>query len=121
MKITKWTEDHVYFSDGSYITYSHFQDCCEHHYADFSILEVMYHGEEFESYEIETVEKAGFILKLYQDNGDKLLGYTGYLNIFIPCYSEQNGYYTSLLDIHCYNKDGKLLWKDFLDCEMRLR
>lgn len=122
MKIVKWTDDRVYFSDGTYITYDHLQDCCECNYADFSVLDVMYHDEEFESYKIETVEDAGFLLKLYQDNGDKsiLFGRTGYLNIFIPCYSDQNGYYTSMLDIYCYNKDGKLIWKDFLCCEMRV-
>lgn len=122
MKIVKWTDDRVYFSDGTYITYDHLQDCCEYNYADFSVLDVMYHDEEFESYKIETVEEAGFLLKLYQDDGDKLIPYgrTGYLNIFIPCYSDQNGYYTSRLDIYCYDKDEKLAWKDSLCCERRI-
>ena len=122
MKIVKWTDNRVYFSDDTYITYDHLQDCCEYNYADFSVLDVMYHDEEFESYKIETVEEAGFLLKLYQDDGDKLIPYgrTGYLNIFIPCYSDQNGYYTSRLDIYCYDKDEKLVWKDSLDCERRI-
>ena len=123
MKIVKWTEDYVYFDDGSYITYDHEQDCCECNYADFSILEVMYHGEAFEYYKIQAVNGAGFLLKLYQDDGDKpiLFGRTGYLNIFIPCYSEQNGYYSSDLEIHCYDKDGKLFQYDQLNCSKRIR
>lgn len=38
MKITKWDDDRIYFSDGSTISYQHEQDCCEYNYTDDCIF-----------------------------------------------------------------------------------
>ena len=97
MKIKGYNGEAIRFTDGSSITFDHEQDCCEWNYADFSVLDVFYHGEEFKDYHI-AHDISGFLLILeetrpYHD-----------MRIFIPCYSEQNGYYTDQIDIYVNNK-----------------
>lgn len=46
MKIEKWNDDYIWFTDGSTISYDHCSDCCELNWADFSVLEVFYQDEE---------------------------------------------------------------------------
>ena len=111
MQITGWDDEGIYFSDGSEIIYQHEPDCCEVNYADFSVLDVFYDREnpiEFEDYNIKAVDD-GFLLYLNEKAPSKP-GYTpmhmlceelyeGFITptkIFVPCYSEQNGYYSSL-------------------------
>lgn len=95
IKIAEWwisemdSAETLYFSDGSYISFDHDQDCCENNYADFSQLEESALDYEFElPILFEKVEGAGFRFGDYKRK------------FFIPCYSEQNGYYTSELDIY---------------------
>lgn len=132
MKITKWDEDRIYFSDGSTISYQHEPDCCEYNWADFSILEVFYQQEEFVNFDIIPVEDYGFLLSLefkqipISPLSDKwCYDYTPTKKIFIPCYSDQNGYYSTELTIVVYRPDAKgleLNWKKEypLYCEMRV-
>lgn len=73
----------------------HSSDCCEHVYADFSVMK--YHAEELKGktpYELVLlgVPKMGFILCL--DN----------TKVLIPCYNYQNGYYSDNLSVMI--KDG---------------
>jgi len=91
MRIESWNDEEIRFSDGSTITFGHDQDCCEWNYADFTVLEVFYDGCEFSEYRVEPCED-GFLLKL-------LCGVI-WKAIFIPCYSYQNGYYSSDVDIY---------------------
>lgn len=93
MKIKRWNDETIEFSDGSSIAYDHEQDCCEYNYADFSVLEIMYDGEEFDEYRIEFVEY-GFNLVLF-DEGTTWPK----LRIYIPFYSSQNGYYSTDCDL----------------------
>lgn len=105
MKIKSWSDLEITFTDGSYIGYDHKQDCCENNWADFSVIEIFYNNEEFESYDIEVVEGQGFILILEVDNkysGEERIFipcYSGEKRIFIPCYSDQNGWYSSDIEI----------------------
>lgn len=105
MKIAKWNDEFIEFSDGSKITYDHEQDCCEYNYADFEVLDVFYNGEEFVDYRIEPV-KYGMNLVLIQDDYAGIFGnvWRG-KTIYIPFYSEQNGYYTSDLCVIVTGKD----------------
>lgn len=93
MIIENWTDDYVKFSDGSEITYDHKQDCCEYNYADFSVLDIFYNGEEFSDYRLELV-KYGANLVLIRDANHKYGWSLNNKTIYIPFYSEQNGYYT---------------------------
>lgn len=83
--------------DGSKISlsYYHSQDCCEAVYADFSSAKYYQEsivGKEFKELVIKGVAGMGFLICLFQDweRGEK---------IFIPCYNEQNGYYSSGLEL----------------------
>lgn len=100
MEITSYDDEMIQFSDGSSITFDHDQDCCEHNYADFSVLDVFYHGESFTDYHV-THDNGGFILVL---EGVLIKGCGYEKRIFIPCYSEQNGYYSDQIDIYINDK-----------------
>lgn len=100
MKIKKWDDDYIWFTDGTTISYDHCQDCCECNWADFSVLEVFYQDEEFNDFEVIPVDDSGFLLSLKLPTPDPwYYAFTPTKKIFIPCYSDQNGYYTSDLTI----------------------
>lgn len=87
------TEDYVMLSNGDTITYDHVQDCCEHNYADFnSLLDTTLITDKFHTLNFEIVEGYGFRL-----NGN-----------MINCYSIQNGYYSTELDIYYNTRDKKI-------------
>ena len=91
MKISRVTDEAIIFDNGKQITFDHPQDCCEWNYADFSILtpNVIFYDYNFSTkLEFEEVDELGF-----------KFGSDGHW-IFIPCYSEQNGYYTTEIDIY---------------------
>lgn len=94
-RVIKVTEDEILFDTGDKITYSHEQDCCENNYADFLQVEDELYRETFECIRVVPVDKYGFILFPYLKND---------YGIFIPCYSEQNGYYTSDISIYVNDK-----------------
>lgn len=122
MKIKSWNDDCIIFDDGSYISYDHEQDCCEYNYADFSVLDVMLGHDkddiEFDSFEIDTIDDGGFLVKL-KLTGNKILR-APYRNIFIPCYSEQNGYYTTNIRIVYSDKDGNVITYWYLNAQLNL-
>lgn len=90
------------FDNGSEITFSHEQDCCEHNFADFEQIEELALTCTFEDNLLfEAVEGSGF-----------RFGSKGTPMFFVPCYSEQNGYYSSDIDIHF---NGKQMFN--LGCE----
>lgn len=88
MKIISVTDEAIEFDNGSRITYDHEQDCCECNYADFNQLDDLGRAHDFEpELRFETCEY-GFRF------GDSRRMF------FIPCYSCQNGYYSSDVDIY---------------------
>lgn len=93
MKINKVTEDGILFDNNKLISCHHYQDCCENNYADFKQLDDLGRDYDFdENLKFETVDGCGFRF------GDSQMMF------FIPCYSEQNGYYSDVVDIYY---DGK--------------
>lgn len=91
MKIKKITNEYILFDNGSKITFDHYQDCCEYNYADFEQLEdTGIEQEEFREPLIFESVDSGFRF------GNKGKMY------FVPCYSDQNGWYTTEVDIY-YN------------------
>jgi AAA+ ATPase superfamily predicted ATPase len=96
MRIEEVTEEAIIFDNGNKITYNHPQDCCEWNYADFSILTpntINYNYDFDENLQFQSVEEMGF-----------KFGSDGHW-IFIPCYSEQNGYYSDDIDIYYFRKN----------------
>lgn len=89
-KIKEITEERILFTNGAEITFDHDQDCCEWNYADFNQLDDIARKETFSfPLSFEAVDGAGF-----------RFGNQPYKMYFIPCYSEQNGYYTDKIDIY---------------------
>lgn len=106
MKIKKVAESYIEFDNGKRITDYHSQHCCESNYAGFKQIEEMALKIEFsENLIFERVEGYGF-----------RFGSVGTHMFFIPCYSEQNGYYSDEVDI-VY--DNKIVIKD-CQCDMRV-
>lgn len=92
MKIKEINEHMILFDSGATITYAHDADCCEWNYADFAQLDDVAKDYDFdENLIFEKIEKAGFRF------GDTRQMF------FVPCYSEQNGYYSFNLDIFFNN------------------
>lgn len=94
MRIFEVTDLLITFDNGYEITFDHVRDCCEYNYAAFKQIEERALEVEFDDNLIfEAVEGCGF-----------RFGSEGVEMFFIPCYSEQNGYYSSDLDILYNNK-----------------
>lgn len=90
MRIVEVTDHEIRFDNGNIITYFHDQGCCEENYADFNILNentVNYDYDFDPDLTFKKVDGEGF-----------LFGNEGHM-IFIPCYSDQNGYYSSDIEI----------------------
>ena len=105
MKIVEVTPEHIKFDTGFTITYDHDQDCCEDNYADFEQLDDIARSYKFdEDLVFEAVPESGFRF------GDKRAMF------FVPCYSDQNGYYSSEISIY-YNRNRNLVLS--FDAEMR--
>jgi len=84
MKLILIDEQGLKFDDGTVVEHFHDQDCCETVYADWKQLEdTGILNREFNDIKIEGVKRSGF----------RLNGY------FVPCYNEQNGYYSSGLEV----------------------
>jgi hypothetical protein len=77
------------------LSYEHDQDCCESVYADFGVINYykdLIVGKEFHELIIKSVKDMGFLVCFMNDYGDRA-------KVFIPCYNEQNGYYSSNLEL----------------------
>lgn len=100
MKILKITSEQIEFDDGTTITHHHEQDCCESVYADFeSLKDQDIKEKDFKEIKIEGVKGSGF----------RLNGY------FIPCYNEQNGYYSDDLELVIKHPNGDRTIKDITE------
>lgn len=84
MKIKEILEYQLLFDNGTMIEAYHDQDCCEHVYADFAALkDTPAMSFDFQELKIEGVPDKGFRLNEF----------------FVPCYNEQNGYYSDELKL----------------------
>lgn len=107
MKIKKIAYDCITFDNKKEMTFHHEQDCCEHNYADFPILKTynlsVKTGKQINIYDIDFPDT---LAELFgggvKDGGFNIKSKKGDL-FFIPCYSDQNGYYTTELFITLKN------------------
>lgn len=109
MRIKEITNEKITFDNGNYIAYDHNQDCCEWNYADFSYLveEAGIMNYDFpEELMFEVVDGSGFRFG------------SAYRKFFIPCYSNQNGYYSSDIDIYYNTENGDNLYTANFECLM---
>lgn len=94
-KIKTINDEMILFEDGSEIRFDHEQDCCEYNFADFKQLDDIARRTDFDTHKMifESVEYSGFRF----GNENKMF--------FVPCYSDQNGYYSSNIDIYYNGKE----------------
>lgn len=103
MRIVSITEEKILFDNGNTITYDHAQDCCEHNYADFEQLDDIARTTDFDPN----------LVFFHQNEAGFLFGNLPNKMFFVPCYSCQNGYYTTNLEVY-YNNNVVLS----MDCQM---
>ena len=104
MRIRGITNEYIAFDDGSLITFAHDPDCCEHNYANFSYIREepgIYTFDFDKDLIFESIDGSGF-----------RFGSRNFM-VFVPCYSDQNGYYSSDIDI--YFRGERVL---MVDCKM---
>lgn len=105
VRIETVTSDYIEFSNGDRILYDHDQDCCEDNFADFKQIEERALKEEFTlPIDFEVINEKGF-----------RFGNQPYAMYFIPCYSDQNGYYTSDIDIYYAKKILSFMCEERID------
>ena len=100
MKISEITRKYIKFDNGEIITYYYERECCEYNYADFEAIDDLAKDFDFdENLDFEEC-KYGFRFGNKPNN-----------MFFVPCYSEQNGWYSKDINI-IYKK--KYVIKDLL-------
>ena len=97
-----------------YISDYHRQDCCEQVYVDFEQLDL--HEENIKSmdkilwFSITKVEWEWILVRLLLPNGEPY-------KILLPCYNEQNWYYSSDLSLNVYIEEDDIEQVfDITDC-----
>lgn len=102
MKIKQIDEDEIVFDNNYELRYYHEQDCCESVYADFEMLKnynvSVKTGKNINIKEIEFAETLESLVEGVPQAGFNIISITGE-KFFVPCYNEQNGYYSSDLEL----------------------
>lgn len=94
-------DEGVVLSNGIRVWTYHDQDCCENVYADWEALDdTTFADETFTDVIIEKVPYSGF----------RINGY------FVPCYNQQNGYYSDELTLFIKYPDGRKIEMDITEC-----
>lgn len=110
MKIKEINEKNIIFDNGYKLEYYHEQDCCEMVYADFEVLK-SYNvstktGKNIKIEEIDFSESLREIAVGVEKMGFNMISKIGE-KFFIPCYNDQNGYYSSDLELILYKEKTK--------------
>lgn len=110
IKVIKVNDLGIEFDNGVVLDSDHYQDCCENHYLSFDDLTIR----DFEGLYFDLSN--GNFFKGIEDYGVELIPLKGH-SIKVPGYGQNNGYYSSNLDL-CLTLKGKLLKSyDITDCQ----
>lgn len=109
MKIRK-VDGCIEFDNGDVILSDHTPDCCEYNYADFDQVEKVALDTEF-TYPI-TIEACEYGFR-FGNPPQKMF--------FVPCYTEQNGYYSGDVEVLYCKRGGEILRKVITEGEWRKR
>ena len=119
MKIITINDGELIFENGLTITSEHEQDCCESHWADFSVMQGYnintVTGKQIDIKEVEFSENIKECIDLVEDAGFNLIAIDG-SKYFIPCYASNNGYYSSDLTLVISHNNVKAEI-DITDCQ----
>lgn len=107
MKIKKINEENIIFDNGYKLEYYHKQDCCEWVYADFAVLK-SYNvstktGKRIKIEDIDFCESLEELISGIENMGFNMISKIGE-KFFVPCYNEQNGYYSDKLELILYEE-----------------
>lgn len=94
-KILDVTDYGIIFDDGTEITDYHEQECCEFNYADYEQLDDIARITDFDT--------SNLVFEEVSDSGFRF-GNAPNKMFFVPCYSYQNGYYSSNVQIYLNEK-----------------
>ena len=112
-KLTKITEEALFFDNGVSLSSDHYQECCETHYLWFNDLTM----DDFKNLEFDLTSD-NLITKII-DYGIELNPVAGF-PVKIPGYGNNNGYYSTDLKVILSNNKG---WKrcfDISECQQRI-
>ena len=109
MRIAEITDERIVFNNGNYICFAHEPDCCETNYADFEYLLD-------ECCLFTTLFDENIILEVC--NGGFRFGNKGKM-FYVPCYSIQNGYYSTDIDIYYYKANNEYITSTNTTCEYK--
>lgn len=102
MKIVEIGDEFLRFDNGICMTSEHYRDCCEWHWADFSVMKGYnlntVTGQEIDIRDVEFDENIKNNIQLIKDEGFNLIAKDG-SKYFVPCYADNNGYYNSELTL----------------------
>ncbi len=105
MKITKVDKSGIEFDNGLKLTVYHEYECCENVYADFSHIQVLTKVGR-NKFDITTLNFHKDILNfitLEKGVGFSINSLEG-IQLFVSCYSIQNGYYSTALELRYNNR-----------------
>lgn len=99
-KVTEVNSEYIDFDNGIRLQSYHEQDCCEHHYVDFSYVNI----DDFDGLEFDLSGDKFF--NRINDYGIELIPVSGW-GVRIPGYGSNNGYYSSQLSIQLVENLGQ--------------
>lgn len=112
LKVVKVTSDELVFDNGFKLFSDHNQDCCEHHYLDFSDLTIG----DFEDLEFNLAND--YFFNRVEEYGIELKPLVGHV-VRIPGYGLNNGYYGSNIDLVIADLNGKTIKSyDVSECQL---
>lgn len=106
-KVVEVKDEYIKFDNGITIFSEHEQDCCEHHYIDFSYVNL----DDFDGLEFDLSDDKFF--NRVDGYGLELIPVSGW-GVRIPGYGSNNGYYSSNLSLSL--SDGRHF--DISDCQV---
>lgn len=109
MRIKEINEEGILFDNGYKLIAYHEQDCCENVYADFEILKT-YNvstrtGKSIKIQEIDFNENLEELIQGIKEQGFNMVSKIEE-RFFVPCYNEQNGYYSNNLELILYKNNN---------------
>ncbi len=110
MKIKEINEEYIIFDNNYKLESHHQQDCCENVYADFETLKdynvSTKTGKSIKIQDIDFNETLEALVEGIKGEGFNIISKIGE-KFFVPCYNEQNGYYSSDLELILYKEKVK--------------
>ena len=106
LKVVKIKSDSLEFDNGIVLYSDHQTECCESHYLSLSDLTL----DDFEGLEFDLTNDDFF--ERIPDYGIALRPINGH-PVRIPGYGDNNGYYSSNLDLILTNTDGRGVFKEY--------